>query len=136
MIGSTFNADNESEFSGKALRLDIRSSSGVAEPGKKTSVDLALTDDVLLQGIAKFVVYGGNRADTVSLQVVHPLAGVVSQFASDFFVIENKQDQEVYIPNYTAKIPAGLILRCEYSAAPIGSPREIKINWLLHKVLV
>jgi hypothetical protein len=133
---TTFKPLNDSEFNSGAMQINMQAVQGSVSPGEYTNIDLLLIEDHLLQGVAKLFVYNADKDDTIHLQVIHPVYGVVNQFATGLYINPQIVDQDIFIPNYTAKLPAGLSIRLVYLAANSGTTRSIKINWLLHKVLV
>jgi hypothetical protein len=136
MINSTTRPTHINQFSSDVMQINILSCEGAANPLDIKNIDLTLVDDVLVQGVETLLVYGADKNDKISLQVVHPIAGVVNQFCTDYFIDASMVTQRLNIPCYTAKLPAGLKLRLVYKASAAIGIRDIKVNWLLHKVLV
>lgn len=136
MINSTFRPTHSSQFSSDVLNVYIISSEGLVNPLEEKVIDLLLTWDVLLQGVETLLIYGGDKNDKISLQVVHPNYGVVNEFCTNYCIDSSIVTQRLNTPCYTAKLEAGLKLRLLYKASEVPGIRDVKINWLLHKVLV
>lgn len=133
-----FRPNNQNSFDSDSQLLNLVSTQAVVEPNETKSIDLPITEDILLQGCEKFLVYDSHKDDKISLQIIHPATMQVvpnGQFATDLFIDPTVVNQNFTIPTYTAKLPAGLILRCVYKASAMGAQRDVRINWLLHKVL-
>ena len=125
-----FNANNLN-FAGKGASgsCTVTSSSNPV-----ASIDMTLTDDCLITG-GILMVKNGYFTDKLSMQVVHPTLGVVSEYVTDFRVVEDSQRQFELNINYPAKIPAGMILRIKYTPSTDVGVRYISVNYMLHKVL-
>ena len=134
--GTTFRPRHENDFNSDAMQMNILSTQGLVNPSESKNIDLTLTDDCLLQGVEKLLVYNGDKNDVINLQVVHPIYGVINQFCTNFFIDSAKTDQLLSRPSYVAKLPAGLTIRVQYIASAALGQRDVKVNWLLHKVLV
>lgn len=120
------------QFSGKGI-------CGVCEVVDITSItpkiiDMPLSDDYLLTG-GQLIVKGANIKDHVSLQVVLPDGTILSEFITQFRMVEDSDKQFEFNNNYPAKIYAGLVLRIIYQPAAIVGVRDIALNYYLHKVL-
>lgn len=99
-----------------------------------TNIDLVLVDDMLLTG-GVLMVKGGHFEDKVCMQVVHPVAGVVNEFVTDYRIAEDSIKQFELNSAYPAKIPAGLTLRVKYIPFAVAGLRDIAANYYLHKIL-
>lgn len=134
MINSTYKPNNISEFEASKLNANFQGISGICIAGQSLNLDLTMTEDHLITGV-QLLAKGSNFGDRITLQVVHPVYGVVNQFASDWQVCsdsEIKLDKEVIYP---AKLFTGLILRVLYVST--GSiPVQVLVNYDLHKVLI
>lgn len=98
-------------------------------------IDLVLTDLHFLTG-GELIVRGAKIGDKISLQVVHPVAGVLKQFVTHFRMCTDEENQSGFNLPYTAKLPAGLIIRAIYEATGEVGERSISINYMLHRVIV
>jgi hypothetical protein len=140
VTNTTFAPLKVSDFTSASLNFDGIGVSGSCAVVDETlplpvNIDLALTDDVLLIG-GILLVKWGQFNDKVCMQVVHPIAGVLNQYVTDYHIIEDSQKQFEILNVYPAKIPAGCILRVVYTPCNIVGNRNIAINYNLHKVMV
>ena len=108
---------------------------GEAEESQTVNIDYTVPYDLCLTG-AVLMVKGAKFEDTVSLKVVHPVAGVLATFVNGWFVVEDSQKQFELELSYPANIAAGLIIRATYAATAEVGLRDVAINYMLHKVLV
>ena len=130
-----FNPSNVDEFSKLKLNKDAKGVAGTVAFGTTASLDLTLTDDVLIAGGTVFLARGAAEGDKVDFQVVHPVAGVINQFITDWYVNPDSTLQVVPPSNYPAKVPAGLIFRVVYHS--VGATDVwISVNYNMEKVLV
>jgi len=97
--------------------------------GATISVDYTLTEFRYLDGM-KYKVENNAFADSVSFQVVHPVAGVLDEFGTDWPVCPAET-----IKLYKAKVPAGLIIRITYKNTGAGLVRFIG-GLFLHEEVV
>lgn len=112
-----------------------KSALGTATAGDTVNIDYTLPFDVCLTG-ATLIVKGGKTLDTVSLQVVHPQAGVLSEFITDWYIAEDQDVQFTMDISYPANLSTGLIIRAVYKAAVgLTGTRTVRINYILHKVI-
>lgn len=132
---TTYNPEKVSDFTKSNISFLGQSVSGTANMSENKNSDITLTDDFLLTG-GMLIVKNGSMGDRVSLQVVHPVMGVLNEFVKQWVVVEDSQKQFDLSLDYPAKIPAGLILRCNYVADSQILTREFAVNFYLHKVLV
>jgi hypothetical protein len=123
---SEFTKDNL-QFSGQAIYFEC-------PPSSDQHTDLQLTEDYLLTG-GRLLVKGGNLEDTVFIQIVHPIYGVVNEFISGYRVASDTELQINLSLDYPAKLPAGLSIRCKYVSNAETGTRKIALNMFLHKVL-
>jgi hypothetical protein len=134
MINSTYKPTKVSDFQSDCLNFNGQSSSGVAAENQIITSDLAMVDDHLLTG-GNFLVKGGKFGDKIKLQVVHPTAGVVGQYVTDYGVQSDNEFQFSLELTYPAKIAAGLKLRVSYTSTSEVGSRQFCINYSLHKIL-
>jgi len=134
MQNSTYDPSADSEFSKKFINVDNKGVSGTATAGQSTNIDLTLADDDLLVG-CQVLAQGSEFGDTCDFQVVHPQAGVLKQFCTDWGVSSDKQEKINFDSKFPAKIPTGLILRLVYHS--IGTTDvKVLVNYKLDKILV
>lgn len=116
--------------------------------GGITNVDFAIgAEDRYLQGI-RLLLKNHLWGDVVDLQIVDkdslvpadqraafPTWPILNQFAFNWSVDSEKQDQGQQVFTYVARIPAGMYIRMIYnSSGTILTPDvQIKLNCLLHK---
>lgn len=122
---SDFNKD-DMEFNGSSIYFSC-------EPSATSYGEINLSDDHIVNG-GTLIVEGGDIEDRVSFQIVHPLAGVIKQFVTDYGVASDKFEMNLEI-GYPSKVPAGLKIRISYTASSKTGTRKILSNLLLHKIL-
>lgn len=114
-------------FTDHSLKLDMFGSEIVTiPPMSQANIDIVFTAFRYLTG-ADYFRHGGNFEDKLSFQMVHPLVGVVDQFATQVSLKEYH-----HYSFYQAKVPAGLIARAVYYN---NGPNEAKFsfNLIAHK---
>lgn len=107
---------------------------GDALENANTNIDYVCPFDLCITG-AVLLVKDGKFGDKCCLQVVHPVAGVISEFATDWAIASDQQKQFELVLSYPANIPSGLTLRLQYKATSEAGTRKVAINYLNHKVL-
>lgn len=133
-INTLYNPEKTSDFVKSKLKFSGQSISSVAQTGETINADLSLSEDYLLTG-GVLIVKEAKISDRVSLQVVHPVYGVVNEFVTDYGMSEDQQVQFSLQLVYPAKLFAGLKIRCKYIASSDAGTRTFILNLLLHKVL-
>lgn len=133
-INTTYRPTKVSDFQSDCVNFNGQSSSGTAVESQVITVDITMTDDHLLTG-GNFIVKGGKFGDRIKLQVVHPVAGVVGQYVTDYGIQSDSEFQFALELTYPAKIQAGLKLRLSYTSSSEVGVRQFCINYSLHKVL-
>jgi hypothetical protein len=133
-INTKFDPPNLNYFDKTKMNKDARGVSATVTAGTTVSLDYTLADDILLAGGTTFLAKGGAQGDTVDFQVVHPVAGVLNQFISNWYVNPDVTDQTVPPSNYPAKLFSGLILRIVYHSTG-ASDVWIAVNYNMEKVL-
>lgn len=131
---TTFNPPHLDQFDKTKLNKDAKGVSTTVPAGTSVSLDYTITDDILLAGGTTFLAKGGAQGDTVDFQVVHPVAGVLNQFISNWYVNPDVTEQAVPPSNYPAKLLAGLILRVVYHSTGANDV-WIAVNYNMEKVL-
>jgi hypothetical protein len=135
MTGSTFDPANRDEYSKYKLEVANLGVKGTCVGTTTSNIDYTLADDMLLVGI-QFGVSAADDDDTVDLQVVHPVSGVLKQFVTDWNVFETVQIQMDAESIFPAKVPAGLIIRLVYHCNSEATTTKVKVNLKLHKILI
>ena len=134
MQNTTFDPKNSNDFEKSKLNKDAKGVQGTALAGTSTTLDLALTDDILMAGGSVFLAKGAAQGDTVDFQIVHPTYGVVNQFITSWYLNPDTTKQEIPASNYPAKLKAGLTLRVVYHS--VGSTDVwFAINYNREKIL-
>lgn len=123
------------QFNSDVVLFAGKSAIGTAAAGDTVNIDYTLDFDALLTG-ATLIVKGGKSEDKASLQIVHPSAGVLNEFVTDWYIAEDQDSQFSLDLNYPANLASGLIVRLVYKAkSGLTGTRTIRINYMLHKVL-
>lgn len=133
-INTSYNPQKVSEFAKDNLQFFGQSIYFTCDSGQLQNGDLVLTEDYLLTG-GTLLVYNGNIEDKISMQIVHPILGVLNEFVKDYRVTSDSVRQIVLDLAYPAKVPAGLIIRCKFEASIEGTTRKIAANLFTHKVM-
>ena len=98
-------------------------------PGNsETSSDYILEAERLLDGI-KYKISDLGFSDSITLQIVHPLAGVINEFGSEW-----PASKEETIRLFKAKLPAGLIIRVTYKNTT-ANPIDFIAGMFLYEVI-
>jgi hypothetical protein len=135
MVSSSYKPLKVSDFQSDCVNFNGMSSSGSAIENQTIASDITMTDVHLLTG-GNLLVKGGKFGDKIKLQVVHPTAGVVGQYVTDYGVQSDNEFQFALELTYPAKIETGLKLRLTYvSTAEVGT-RQFCINYSLHKIII
>jgi hypothetical protein len=132
---TTYNPEKVSDFEKSKLNFLGQSVTGTVVENETINADLVLTDDFLMNG-GVLIVKEAKITDKVSLQVVHPIYGVVNEFVKEYRLAEDQQVQFNLDLPYPAKLFAGLTIRCKYQASSDAGTRVFALNLMLHKVLV
>jgi len=115
-------------FDNPSTKLDMRAGSVLSIPaGQTAQSDFTFTEMRYLTG-ATYFREGGNFDDTLTLQMVHPLIGVIDQFATDIYMSVGTNGYQFY----KATVPAGLIARVIYKNNGSQDAR-FAFNLILHK---
>lgn len=122
------------QFNSDAVQFAGASATGDAAENTNTNVDYTCPFDLCITG-AVLLVKDGKFGDKCCLQVVHPTAGVVNEFATDWAIASDTQKQFELALNYPANLPTGLKLRLLYKATSEAGTRKVAVNYLNHKVL-
>lgn len=132
---TSFNPSNLNEFEKSKLNKDAKGVSATVIAGTTQSIDLLLTDDILMAGGTVLLAKGAAIGDSVHFQVIHPTYGVVNQFITDWYLNPDSTEQAVPPANYPAKLLAGLTLRLVYHS--VGETDVwVAVNYNCEKVLI
>ena len=132
---TNYDPQNVNDFEKSKLNKNAHGVAVSVDLNSTTNIDFTLTDDSLVIG-GTCIVVGAKAGDKVDFQVIHPIAGVLNQFVTDWYIDPGNTKQETPKSNYPAKLPAGLILRViYYSTATIGTAPWIAVNYDIEKVL-
>jgi len=77
--------------------------------------------DTIISGV-QFKTIGGCDGDKVTFQIVHPIAGVMDEFSTNYYVFK---DQLNTIKEHRAAVPAGLYVRVVYTSTCANAARFI-----------
>lgn len=122
------------QFNSDAVKFAGAAASGDVLALETKNVDYTVPFDVVLTG-AVVIVKNASIDDKISLHVAHPVAGIMETFVTDWFMAEDDNQQFALQLNYPANIPAGLIIRAVYKADGVQLTRQVRINYLLHRVI-
>jgi hypothetical protein len=97
------------EFKNYGLVLSLRGThSATIDAGQTLNIDYQVTEDIVITG-CDYKAVSCNMSDKITFQIVHPIAGVLNEFATDIFVRDYRQ-----YSFYRAVVPTGLIIRVVY----------------------
>lgn len=116
---------NEYRFRGLGVR-------GTATAGATTNIDTTIQTDPRYINGGMLILENHHTDDTLCFQVVHPVAGVLDEFVTDWCVDPSINTQAPLILKYVAKLPVGLILRIAYTSAGTTDV-TVKMNYHLQK---
>jgi hypothetical protein len=105
---------------------------GSAPAGQTTNIDYTMPQYRIFSGLA-FHVHNAQFGDTLHLSVCYPNGAEILRFYEDWVVDHETPFQGVFQYPYTARIPAGLIMRVSYNAVAAGEERKLGINYFLHR---
>ncbi len=133
MQNSTYDPRCVDDFEKSKIVTAFIGLQGTCPFGQTTNIDYSLTDDVLFTG-GEFLAKNSLFGDKFSLQIVHPINGVIYTFVNDFGVTDDSQTKMVKQSVIPAKLPAGLIIRLAYTSTGETDVKLI-INLYLFKIL-
>lgn len=113
------------------FRARFKGVSGTMAAGTSTNLDHVLAEERWIDGIEVHQI-GAAAGDNLMFQIVHPQAGVLDEFGSNWFIDSSTGKQNPVIVSYPAKIPAGLTIRTVYNSVG-GSSVWLGVNLRLHK---
>lgn len=108
-----YDPKNVNEFEKQKLNKDATSVSATVPAGTTVNIDYEFAHDSLVM-TSVLLVDGAERGDSVHLQVVHPVAGVVFQPITNWLIDPTVVKQHTPIANFPAKLFTGLKLRLVY----------------------
>lgn len=115
------------DFKDHGTLLDIEGIfSGIVPAGVTTTFNYTVTYDHYVTGV-DYEAIGRNLTDRVDFQVIHPVYGVVGQFADNIFVRE-----KMSYDFYKATIKTGLTIRVIYKNNGINDV-SFNLNLISHK---
>lgn len=107
---------------------------GTATAGETTNIDFTMPDCRYIVGL-NLVLKNHKIGDTVSFQVVHPQAGVLDEFATNWNVCDDEGDQKIVEFPLRGKIPQDIIIRLVYTSSGTDDV-YVACNLMLHKKTV
>lgn len=130
---------NINAFTSDVLNYASVGTSANCTANSTTSIDFAITDDMLITGL-QLLTNGGTYGDYASLQVIDPnnilgmgANAILLQPVTSWFLPPTASMQFDVV--YPAKIYAGLTLRILYTSTAIIGSVFVAVNYKLHKVL-
>ena len=102
--------------------------------GTTQNLDIAIADDALVM-TSCILIDGAVKGDYWTMQVIHPIAGVVFQGVTGWRVDFTTLNQPLPKANFPAKIFAGLTLRIVYTSVGVN-PVWVCVNLDKDKVLL
>lgn len=130
---------NVDQFTNSNVFFDARGILGIATAGNTSSIDLLITDDAFFTG-GVLSAKGATFGDFVNLQVVDvdgimaPAGTVLSQYATNWFMNSDKEEQiNISVP-YPGKLIVGFYLRISYHSTG-ATDVSVTANYFLHKAL-
>lgn len=130
-----YNPKNINEFEKEKLNKSAVGQTFTVTKGTTQNLDIAITDDSLVMDSC-ILVDGAAKGDNWTMQVVHPIAGVVFQGVTTWLVDWTKLQQPIPKANFPAKVFAGLTLRIVYQSVGTENDVWVGINLDKDKVLV
>jgi len=105
----------------------------IATGGAVTNLDYPLTADRKIN-CTQLILKNQTIDDHITFQIIHPnpVIGVLNEFATEWNVSEDKQDQGIVEIPYPAQLVTGLIIRVIYSSAG-STDVNVNINFWLHE---
>ena len=121
------------------FRLRIKGVAGTAAKNSTSSIDYLVPEERFINGVSLLLknhVWG----DHVKFQVVdkdnvmgYGAGLVLDTFGDQWYVNDEKQDQDDVTAEYPARIPAGLYIRLVYTSVGTVYDVQVKMNMWLHK---
>ena len=115
------------EFKDYGLTLNLHGTHLATVPaGQTANVDYVITSDCLINA-CDYEAINRNHGDKITFQVIHPVYGVVGQFATKIFARE-----KMYYEFYKAQLKTGLIVRVIYENVGTNDV-NLSLNLVEHK---
>ena len=112
---TSYDPPNTNYFDKTKLHKDARGVTDTVTAGATKDIDITISDDILvLDSVLMFD--GAAKGDKWTMQVIHPVAGVVFQPVTDWYVDWTSVVQRIPRANFPAKVFAGLKLRVKYTS--------------------
>ena len=129
-----------SDMDADKVKFRGKGTSFTAAAGQTTSYDYKLPESRLIDG-TRMIVKDHVLGDSVRFQVVdvdnilgYGAGLVLDEFATDWYLVEDKQDQgEIRLP-YSAEIIVGLYIRFIYNSTGVADVK-FKCNLFAHKYM-
>ena len=112
---TTYNPQNSGVFEKSKLNKDAVGQSAMVTAGTTQDIDVLISDDSLVMD-SVLLIDGAVRGDKWTMQVVHPIAGVVFQPITDWLIDWTVAKQPLPRANFPAKLFTGLTLRIKYTS--------------------
>jgi hypothetical protein len=113
---------------------------GTVTAGQTGNIDLKLTERRFITGL-QLLLKDHTWGDTAKLQIVdvdnilgYGAGTVLAEYATDWQVCSDKQDQGIFSVPYPADIATNLYLRVAYTSTG-GTNVGVRVNYFLHKAL-
>lgn len=140
MINSTTKLIQVAQFTSDLVHGNNQGMSQTAPAGTTTNIDLKLVDDHFMSG-GILRTLNSAFGDTATFQVVdidnvmgYGAGCILGQYATNWYMRSDSQEQVNESTPYPVKLPAGLYLRLVYTS--IGTTDvTVAIIYRLHKVL-
>lgn len=110
---TTYDPANINFFDKTKLNKDAIGVQATITAGATQNIDYVIADDALIM-TSSLIAIGAAQGDKIDMQVIHPIAGVVFQPITGWFIDPNSSVQPTPRANFPAKIFAGLTLRIVY----------------------
>ena len=115
------------EFKDYGLTLNLKGTHiGTIPAGTTVSLDYTITADCIINA-CDYDAVNKNHGDKITFQVIHPLVGVIAQFATDIYVRDS-----MYYEFYKAALKTGLIVRVIYTNVGINDV-QFTLNLAEHR---
>lgn len=104
---------------------------GVALAQGITNLDYIMPADRKING-TQIILQNHAFGDSLKFQVVHPQSGILDEFATNWYVSPDKNDQGIIKTEYPAQLYTGLIIRLVYNS--VGSTNvKVLCNATMHE---
>ena len=131
---TSFDPQNRNLFEKAKLHKAAEGHEFLVPHGTTQNLDILITDDALLMDSC-ILIDDAARGDKWTMQIIHPVSGVVFQGVTNWRVDYKSVNQPIPKANFPAKIFAGLTLRLVYQSVGANDV-WVCINLDKDKVLV